>query len=100
MTKKSFRNITKAIKRFSAITLIIFGFLACSWFETHYSREAKVVNVDGDIITVEDTCGYLWEFEGDGFSVDDEVKLLMDSKHTDSNIYDDEIIDVKIVENK
>ena len=43
-------------------------FCWCSWYETHYTREATVIDVTDDIITVVDRCDYTWSFEGDGFN--------------------------------
>ena len=46
-------------------------------------------------LTAKDENGYLWEFEGEGFEEDTEVKLIMETNHTDSNIFDDKVIDVR-----
>ena len=51
-----------------------------------------------DVVTVEDTCGYTWDFIGDGYEVGDVVDLKMYTNHTDSTIYDDVIEDVKRVD--
>ena len=64
-------------------------------FERTYTREAQVINVDKAIVTVIDKNGNLWEFEGDGYDVNDNVKLIMDTNNTDEFIYDDYIKDVK-----
>lgn len=85
------------IKGLTITTMLLACFCACSWYETHYTREATVIDVTDDVITVVDRCDYTWSFYGNGFNVDDEVKLMMNTMHTDSNIFDDEIEDVKIV---
>lgn len=72
-------------------------FCWCSWYETHYTREAIVIDVTDNIVTVIDKHNNTLSFKGDGFNVDDEVKLTMNTMHTDSNIFDDEIEDVKII---
>ena len=80
-----FLMLTIALLRFS------------SWYETHYTREATVIAIDNSIITVIDNCDYIWEFEGTGFSVGDTVRMTMDTMNTDTNIFDDAIENVKII---
>ena len=38
--------------------------------------------------------GEKWCFEGEGFAVDDKVRLLMDTNCTDFNFEDDKIVNV------
>ena len=97
MTKKQARRTRALIKNITLIIIVVVMFCWCSWYETHYTREAIVIDVTDNIITVVDRCDYTWSFEGDGFKVDDEVKLMMNTMHTDSNIFDDEIEDVKMI---
>ena len=73
-------------------------FCFASWFEVHYTREdCTVVGYVEDVVTVEDTCGYTWEFKADGLEVGDVVDLKMYTNHTDNTIFDDEITDYKLV---
>ena len=98
MTKRQMRRVREIAKNITLMMIVIVMFCWCSWYETqHYTREATVIDVTDDIITVVDRCDYTWSFEGDGFNVNDEVKLMMNTMHTDSNIFDDEIEDVKII---
>jgi len=85
----------KTIVGFILMTTILF-IAPCitGYIETHYTREAKVTEVAGATITVEDTTNNVWSFEGDGFTVGDEVTLKMDNSCTDS-IYDDVIVKVE-----
>lgn len=62
--------------------------------ETHYFLEATVSAVFSDEIVVTDQNGEMWCFEGTGFSVNDEVTLLMDTNCTDKIKEDDKIIKV------
>lgn len=78
------------------LLVIVVLFCLCSYIETHYYRDAKVTSVSGQLVTVEDRCGYVWEFYADGYRTGDEVRMLMDTHCTDNNIYDDEIITVKL----
>ena len=64
------------------------------YIETHYTREAKVTEVTGKNIIVEDTTNNVWSFKGEGFTVGDKVTLEMDNSCTDS-IYDDVIVKVE-----
>lgn len=61
-----------------------------------YVIRAAVVQIDKDLVICEDTNGEAWSFEGaDEWVKDDEVILLMNDNNTEE-IYDDEIIDVRI----
>ena len=63
-----------------------------------YSRSAVVVGVDytADVITVEDSTGNLWTFEGvEDYDLSDRVALTMHDNGTDWNIKDDRIIEVR-----
>jgi hypothetical protein len=97
MTKRQMRKRRETIKNITLIMIVVIIFCWCSWYETHYIRKATVINVTDNIVTVVDKHNNTWSFKGDGFNVDDEVKLTMDTMHTDSNIFDDEIEDAKII---
>ena len=93
MTKRRIKDILFGLI-FWGVVIILIGF--CGYIETHYTRQATVIEVNGDVITVEDNCGYLWDFEGDGFTVGDNVSIKMYNNTTDNIIKDDEIINVTI----
>lgn len=65
------------------------------WFDTHYTMNCEVDNVDGEVITVIDQTGNLWDFCGDDFHRGDRVKVTFFNNTTDSTRYDDEIIKVE-----
>ena len=69
-----------------------------SYYQTHYERQAKVVSISNDIITVIDNVNYLWEFQGEGYHINDNVILHMHTNNTDNNIYDDIIERVTIID--
>ena len=75
-------------------TILIIAPSITGYIETHYTREAKVTEVTGKNIIVEDTTNNVWSFEGSGFTVGDKVTLKMDNSCTDS-IYDDIIVKVE-----
>lgn len=63
-----------------------------------YSRSAVVVGVDytSDVVTVEDSTGNLWTFEGvEDYDLSDRVALTMHDNGTDWNITDDRIIEMR-----
>lgn len=82
-----------------AIVVIVFVLLPgiCGNLETHYTREATVICVNEDEVIVNDKTGNEWAFYGTGYTEGDTVKMKMFTNYTDSNIYDDEIVNVKIV---
>lgn len=87
--------MTKRIATSTMIVIIII--LTISLFNTienRYTREVTVKRVEGTVITVEDKQGYIWEFNGDDYKVGQHITVVMNDNHT-SNIYDDEIIEVK-----
>lgn len=75
-------------------TILIIAPSITGYIETHYTREAKVTEVTGENVIVEDTTNNVWSFEGEGFTVGDKVTLKMDNSCTDC-IYDDIIIKVE-----
>lgn len=80
------------------VTLVAFitMFVFVSWIDTHYTRhDCEVIECVKDVVTVEDNCGYQWQFIGGGCKVGDTVDLKMHTNHTDNYIFDDEIIEVK-----
>ena len=95
MIKERAQRTKEIMKNVIIIIAIVIIFCWCSWDESHYTREATVIGVIGDTVTVMDKCGYTWAFEGNDFNVNDKVKLMMNTMHTDSNIFDDKIEDVK-----
>jgi hypothetical protein len=97
MAKRQAYKVGDIVKNSTLMMIVVVMLCWCSWYETHYSKEATVIDVDHNIITVVDEYDYTWSFEGDGFHVDDKVQLMMHTMCTDSNIFDDEIEDVKMI---
>ena len=91
------------MKKVYALLLIVI--LACAfnlWYinpqpvktSTLYSNYAEIVNIENDVVTVKDTNGNLWAFNGaDGRNVGDKVVCIMDTMKT-ASIFDDEIVNV------
>ena len=80
------------MKKFCLAIMFLVGFVASMWIENTYNREASVVSVKNGVTTFEDLTGNLWEAETTEFEYGSEVILIMFNNHTDTNIYDDEII--------
>lgn len=62
-----------------------------------YKRQAVVDNIDGNMITFCDNCGYMWQLEAEEekrYAVGEKVVLYMDDMNTNT-IYDDIIITIK-----
>ena len=63
-----------------------------------YSKSAVVVGLDytADVITVEDSTGNLWTFDGvEDYDLSDRVSLIVHDNGTDWDIKDDRIIEVR-----
>lgn len=63
-------------------------------YESTYTRTAELVEVNNNLATFTDSTGNDWDYyfeDGTDLEIGDNVKLIMDTKHTDNNIYDDEI---------
>lgn len=60
-----------------------------------YSLRGEVVKIEDEVVTIMDGEGYLWEWEGGNFQIDDEVIMTMSSKGT-TEIFDDEIINIEV----
>lgn len=84
------------VKLVVMLVVFVVMFVFASWIDTHYTRhDCEVIGYVEDVVTVEDSCGYQWQFIGEGYEVGDTVSLKMYTNHTDNYIYDDEIIEVK-----
>ena len=90
------KNMINKLLAFMIALVAFCAVLAFSaYVETHYTRECTVIDVSNEVITLKDECGYLWEYEGTGCETGDKVIAKMYNNHTDSNVFDDVIIDVK-----
>jgi hypothetical protein len=74
-------------------------FIAVLWVVSAlgcYERnDCEVIGVDGTEVTVEDSLGFVWKFEGEGYTVGDIVTLVMSPNGTDNTFSDDKVIKVK-----
>ena len=86
-------------KGLSIVVLVFsfFGLLAlASYITTHYDRDAHVSAITADEVVFEDESGNLWGIDlTDEYAVGQNVTLKMNTNGTDSDIYDDYIVEVK-----
>lgn len=96
------KGVTNMIAKVVRTIIGIVAFLSVlGWagnLETHYSRQAVITAVKGNEVVVLDNTDNVWAFKGDGYKVGDEVTLKMFTNYTDDNIYDDEIVSVKVLD--
>ena len=89
------KEIKAFISGMSIVGLIIGALLIGGYIDTHYTREATVVDVVSDEIVVVDEFGDKWSFIGDGYKINDNVTLVIYNNTTMNTIADDKIIDIK-----
>jgi len=85
----------KTLKKIAIITFVIALFYFSTWIESHYTKKATVIKVENNVVTVIDDSNNIWDFEGENFYINDEVKLLMNNSQTDCYIFDDIIENAK-----
>ena len=89
------KEIKEFISGMSIVGLIMGALLIGGYIDTHYTREATVVDVVSDEVVVVDEFGDEWSFIGDGYKVNDNVTLVIYNNTTMNTTVDDEIIDIK-----
>lgn len=103
MRKKEAGVMTKKILMPMVKTILILGIIMAwlsiwGYFGSHYTREATVVRTDkNNEVIATDNMGNAWRLPSTGYSEGDKVELKMFTNNTDSIIYDDEVISVKII---
>lgn len=87
--------IKNILSCFFAISLLLLPAVIGGMIETTYTMCGEVVSVMPEVVVVEDEEGELWEFCGDGYTVNDKVKLIFNTNCTDNTRLDDQIKNVK-----
>lgn len=97
MTQRTKKRILTVVAVVVALVALVLVTGIVGYIETHYTREAKVIELESDsVIVVEDATGNVWAFDGEGYAVGDEVAMKMHTNGTDSIITDDVIENVKL----
>lgn len=81
----------------AVLFVLLFNALGQATLNDRYTREAVVVEVEGNIISAEDTTGNVWCYEVEGDTVPQigtHVVLTMLAMGSDT-IYDDQVVDVE-----
>ena len=84
----------RMIKTVLAVMLGIAVIGGVGTYESTYTRIAEVVEVNNNLATFTDVTGNDWDYyfeDGTNLETGDNVKLIMNTMHTDNNIYDDKI---------
>lgn len=87
--KNEIKEFVVGLVLFCTLFILLPGI--ASYVEHHYTRDAEVVEIVGDVVVVEDACGFEWEFYGSGFAIGDKVEIKMFTNFTHEKISDDEI---------
>lgn len=88
----------KAILSVLAVLAVVAGFGYVGHMEHSYTRKrCEVVAIEGNEVVVLDEAGHEWSFIGEGYKLGEVVTLEMFDNCT-SSIYDDEVIEVKRME--
>lgn len=89
-------NIKAIICSVLFMLLLVGGAGIAGGIEHYYVREDCVVIWEGDgIVRVEDQGGYIWEFEGEGYTVGVHLDLKMHTNFTHGTIFDDRVTGVR-----
>ena len=89
-------NIKAIICAVLFMLLLVGGAGIAGGIEHYYVREDCVVIWEGDgIVRVEDQGGYIWEFEGEGYTVGVHLDLKMHTNFTHGTIFDDRVTGVR-----
>lgn len=90
--KREVRNMIIAICLIIVVCVIM---LIITKVEREYSMDGFIVEKHGNVFTVEDTTGNLWDFESEEeYYINDNVKVRFNDNCTTNNRIDDIIIEV------
>lgn len=95
---KKIKIKSENVKAFIAISVVISIIIFAAYKETKYTRTGQLYRVGTFEYEFTDITGHEWVFYTDDIIADEtEVKVWMDTKGTPTYIYDDAIIDYKII---
>ena len=82
----------ETLKKVIICIMVAFGFIACSWVESHYTRkDCIIIKTYDNYAIAKDGNGYNWTFviTDNDVQVGNTVNLRMFNSFTDYNIHDD-----------
>lgn len=89
----------KKILGFGLGIMLLEGFVGivgiAGYIETHYTMECEVVEIDGNITTLEDSTGNFWEVENEDLELNQTYKVTFFGGST-VNRLDDEIVKIRV----
>lgn len=86
------------IKTVFAISLFVSVMFFLAYQETHYTRTGHIINIDNGVCTFSDGTGNNWDFYSDTvIPLNAIVHANFFTNNTLDNIYDDQLVDYKIV---
>lgn len=92
------KRIKETLMGIGAIILIVIGYAFVSYNDTHYTRTGQIERVDSFCYRLTDITGHSFDFYTNDILKDGTtVTATFDNKGTVSYIYDDEVIDYKLV---
>lgn len=81
-----------------AIIALVIAFIAIVGFAINsisrtnaYTRTAEgtIIEVNGEVVVVETADGHVWEFEGEGFTINQNVKVVFSNNGSPDFVRDD-----------
>ena len=84
----------KKFKILVIVALVVFGGMVYNEEVNHYKMDATVYEVGADYVTFEDVTGNLWDIDKIDATVGEKYELTFDTKGTDNERVDDEIINI------
>lgn len=89
------KEIKELVLGISIVGLLVGALFIGGYIDTHYIREAIIIDIVSDEVVVVDEFGNEWSYIGDGYKVNDNVTLVIYNNATMNTTVDDEIIDIK-----
>lgn len=99
---RKMKSILDFAKVVAMLVIILLSVGVVGAYETHYKKECKIYEVNGDLVTYEDNSGNLWDYEISDSNFKNQNQkyiLVFDTNYTNS-IYDDMIVKIKIKKEK
>ena len=89
-------RIINALKVIAIVTVFATLVAMVGYVECHYTQDATITALEeDDEVVFVDARGEEWSFFGEGYEVGQEVRVTFYTNHTDTELFDDEIVDVR-----